>query len=227
VTLRAAIFDLDGTLLDTLADLGESMNEALGELGLPEHPLSAYRRFVGDGVTKLARRALPPERRDDETIARCIAGMRRIYGGRWDRKTVPYPGIPTLLERLAERGIALAVLSNKPDDMCRTVIARYFPATEFRAVVGARANVAHKPDPVSALEIARGLALAPREILYVGDTDTDMRTAVAAGMLPVGALWGFRDADELRASGASRLAKTPLDVIDLLSDDLSSEGAAG
>jgi len=216
VRRRGVIFDLDGTLLDTLADIGESTNQALAELGFPPHPLDSYRRFVGDGVPSLAKRALPPSHRDAESIARCAAGMRRAYAERWSRKTVPYPGIEALLDGLAERGVALAVLSNKPDEFCHVVIGHFFGSGRFRTVVGARPEAAHKPDPSSALEIARDLELEPREILYVGDTDTDMRTAVNAGMVAVGALWGFRDAEELSAAGARSLVRVPADVLDLL-----------
>lgn len=213
MTIRAVLFDLDGTLLDTLSDIGEAMNAALVELGYPPHPLDSYKRFVGDGVEVLARRALPAEHRDEEAVHACVAGMRRVYQVRADVDTRPYDGIPELLEVLRERGLALAVLSNKPDDLTRVVIDRYFGARCFDDVVGARAGVPHKPDPAAALEIAHRLSVKPSRFLYVGDTDTDMRTALAAGMCPVGAAWGFRSVDELTRNGARFIAETPKDVL--------------
>jgi phosphoglycolate phosphatase len=216
VRKRAVLFDLDGTLLDTLADLGESMNAALAELGAPGHALDAYRRFVGDGMQNLARRSLGAGRDDPETVERCVAAMRRIYGTRAMHKTRPYPGVPELLAELERRGVAMAVLSNKPDDLTNELIDAFFGARRFTAVRGARDGVARKPDPEAARDIALRLGVAPVEFLYLGDTDTDMRTAVAAGMEPIGALWGFRDAQELVSSGARALVREPADVLALL-----------
>jgi phosphoglycolate phosphatase len=213
----AILLDLDGTLLDTLADLGESMNEILASLGHPTHELEAYKRFVGDGVANLVRRSLPPAvATDEEVVERCVLAMRRIYGGRWDRMTRPYPGIPELLDALAGRGLAMAILSNKPDDLTRMVVARFLPAWPFAAVVGAKPDVPRKPDPTAALAIARALGREPSRFLYLGDTNTDMVTASAAGMYGLGALWGFRTADELLASGARALVEKPRNVLDHL-----------
>jgi phosphoglycolate phosphatase len=213
---RAVLFDLDGTLLDTLTDLGESMNAALVEVDAPEHPLDAYRRFVGDGMRNLALRALPPGHRDPHTLERCLAAMARIYQRRCALATRPYNGVSELLAELEHRRVPIAVLSNKPDDLTRHLIARFFGDRRFAAVIGAQPGMRRKPDPQAALEIAERFALPPVRILYLGDTDTDMRTAVAAGMVPVGALWGFRDAEELRASGAQALVAAPADVLPLL-----------
>jgi phosphoglycolate phosphatase len=214
---RAVLFDLDGTLLDTLADLGESMNEALGEIGIGAHPLEAYKRFVGDGMRTLALRSLPPERRDQRTVEHCVAAMLRVYGLRTDRKTRPFAGVPELVEELSKRAIPMAILSNKPEDLTRRLVERFFGAGRFAVVAGARGDAPRKPDPTVAVAIAKRLAVEPAEVLYLGDTDTDMRTAVAAGMYPVGALWGFRDAAELSASGARELVRAPADVLALLS----------
>ncbi len=212
---KAVLFDLDGTLLDSLEDLADSMNAVLRRNGHPEHPLEAYRYFVGDGVEALARRVLPEGHRDEAAIAACIEQMREEYKDRWDKKTRPYPGIPELLDALTERAVKLGVLSNKPDATTRTMVAALLPRWSFDDVVGARPEVPRKPDPAGALEIARRLAVAPAEFLYLGDTDTDMKTAVAAGMFPVGALWGFRDAEELTASGAKVLIEKPTDLLGL------------
>ena len=224
MSVRAVLFDLDGTLLDTLADIGESMNAALLELGLPTHSLHSYKRFVGDGVAVLARRSLPPERRDDPTIAACAAAMKRIYTARAVVKTRPYPGILELVAALRARGLALAVLSNKPHDLTGTVIDHYFGPGSFDAVLGASPDLPYKPDPTAALAIAERLGVSPADVLYVGDTDTDMRTAVAAGMYPVGAAWGFRPVAELTANGARFIAQEPHDVLRFL-DHAGKRGA--
>ncbi len=211
------LFDLDGTLLDTLQDLADSMNAVLSELGYPSHPLASYRYFVGDGVANLARRVLPGEAGRDETVVQEVVGrMRKEYGARWHQKTRPYEGIPELLEAARLRGAKLAVLSNKPHPATLEVISHFFPAVPFDAVLGARPQVPIKPDAGAALEVARILSRPPGDFLYVGDTNTDMQTAVAAGMYPVGALWGFREADELIAAGARTLVAHPRDVLSLL-----------
>lgn len=202
--------------MNTLEDLADSGNWALGQLGFAEHPVESYKYFVGDGVENLVRRALPAGRSDAATVARCAELMRDAYGRRWAEKTRPYPGIPELLDALVMRGMPMAVLSNKPDDATRLCVERLLPRWRFAAVVGAQASLARKPDPAGALLIAERLGHAPAQILYLGDTNTDMQTAVAAGMLPVGALWGFRTAEELTASGAQRLVGRPGELLELL-----------
>lgn len=213
---KAVLFDLDGTLLDTLEDLADSMNLVLARLGCPQHDVAAYKYYVGDGVKALVLRALPPDRRDEATVRQCIAAMRQEYGKRWAYKTRPYPGIPELLDTLTQRGIKTAILSNKPDATTQLVVAKLLPRWRFDAVVGQRDSVPLKPDPTAALHIAQTLGLEPTQFIYLGDTGTDMKTACAAGMYPVGALWGFRTADELTANGAKALIKTPLELLKLL-----------
>jgi phosphoglycolate phosphatase len=188
---RGVLFDLDGT----------------------GHPVEAYRYFVGDGTEILARRVLPPECRDERTTARCAAEFLAEYGRRWNNHTRPYPGIPGLLDGLAGRGIRMAILSNKKHELTELTVARLLPAWRFDAVAGARPDVPTKPDPTAAIRIAAGLRLPPREILYLGDTNTDMQTAVGAGMHPVGALWGFRTEEELRSSGARTVISRPQDLL--------------
>ncbi|HEY3323958.1 MAG TPA: HAD family hydrolase [Planctomycetota bacterium] len=215
MSYKAVLFDLDGTLLNTLDDLADSMNSALRELGCPEHPVNAYKHFVGDGVLTLAKRTLPNERLDDPTIQKAVTLMRAQYSQRWSAKTKPYPGILELLESLTARKIRCAVLSNKPDDFTKLMVAKMLSRGTFEHVAGARAGVPHKPDPAGALEIAKLMKLSPAEFVYLGDTNTDMRTAVSAGMFPVGALWGFREAKELSDNGAKVLVKEPREVLDL------------
>jgi phosphoglycolate phosphatase len=213
---QAVMFDLDGTLLDTLDDLADCMNTVLSRWGLPQHGREAYKYFVGDGVENLVRRALPELHRDEGRISEGVRAMREEYSKRWADKTRPYEGIPDMLNKLTARGVRMTVLSNKPDDFTRMTVDKLLSPWRFDRVVGVQPNGRKKPDPTAALEIAKELGIAPAHFLYLGDTDTDMRTAVAAGMFPVGALWGFRPAEELTANGARVLIPRPADLLELL-----------
>jgi phosphoglycolate phosphatase len=213
---KAIIFDLDGTLLNTIEDLTDSMNLTLSRFGFKGHDQETYKYFIGDGIETLVKRALPPESRLETIIDRVVAAMREEYSLRWDNKTRPYPGIPELLDALSQRGWPISILSNKPDDSTRMVVAKLLPRWAFAIVLGARLSVPKKPDPAAALEIAGLLHLAPDQFVYIGDTGTDMKTAVDAGMFPVGVLWGFRTAQELMAQGAKVLLEKPLDLLQYL-----------
>jgi len=206
VKFKAVIFDLDGTLLNTLEDLADSMNCVLERNRLPEHNLAAYRYFVGDGIEMLVRRALPFEVASENDFQRFVREMKSEYASRWLLKTRPYPGVPEMLAAFAAAGIAMAVLSNKPDDASNEIVKSLLPNIDFRIVLGATPERPKKPDPSAALEIASRLGISPEDFLFMGDTSIDMQTACAAGMFPVGALWGFRPAEELIASGAKVLA---------------------
>jgi phosphoglycolate phosphatase len=210
--IRGVIFDLDGTLLDSLADIGTAMNDALARHGLPPHPLSAYLQLVGEGIENLARRAAGEAAVD---VAALVATYRAAYAVRLEQKTRPYAGIPELLDALAHRGLSLAVLSNKREDFTVELVKRQLNRWRFAAVRGERQGVPRKPDPKAALELAAELGLAPVEIAFVGDTAVDMKTAVAAGMLPVGVLWGFRGREELKGAGARHLFTAPAEVLSL------------
>ncbi len=209
--VHGAIFDLDGTLLDTLADIAASMNRVLSSLGLPNHPEKAYRTFVGDGMSELVKRVLPPES-GSEVRKRCHSAMLREYGSSWAAQTAPYQGIREMLEFIAARGISMAVLSNKPHRFTVEMTRHFFPDTDFRIIRGADNSIPRKPDPAGALAIAADLGVSPENMLYLGDTATDMRCAVSAGMIAIGVTWGFRDAEELRANGAVRLIAHPMEV---------------
>ena len=211
------IFDLDGTLLDTIEDLADSMNQVLTDLGFPTHTLGAYKTFVGEGVETLIRRALPEDQLRPELLDQCLGAFREEYSRRWENKTRPYAGIPELLDHLTGMGLKMAILSNKQDYFTRIMVARLLPRWRFDPVFGARPSVPKKPDPAGALEIAEALQIAPDCFIYLGDTGIDMKTACAAGMIPVGVLWGFRPADELRAQGARWLIEKPGDLVPLLS----------
>jgi phosphoglycolate phosphatase len=213
---RGVVFDLDGTLLDTLEDLADSMNQVLLSIGLPVHPVEAYKGFVGDGVEMLVRRTVAPWELTDAQLDQVVAEMKRVYGERGDPKTQPYPGVPQLLDCLAERGLTMAVLSNKPHEAVLRLAARHLDRWPFSRIWGAQVGVPKKPDPTSALQLCTLLDIPAEQWLYLGDTSIDMSTASAAGMTAVGVLWGFRDAYELRASGAVHLIEAPLDLVPLL-----------
>jgi phosphoglycolate phosphatase len=224
---KAVLFDLDGTILNTLVDLADAMNASLAHFGYPPHPVEAYKYFIGDAVETEAKRALPasalaageagPESaRDIETIKKVAALSEQIYDKCWHKNTKPYPGIPELLSNLASRGLLMAVLSNKPDHFTKIMVEKLFPRGRFEIVRGALPDVPIKPDPTSALQIAKGLCIPPEQFLYIGDTNTDMKTAVNAGMFPLGVLWGYRTADELLAAGAKALVNNPADVLEIL-----------
>ena len=210
------IFDLDGTLLDTIEDLADSMNRVLSDLGFPTHTIGAYKYFVGEGVEPMIRRALPEDQLRPELLDHCLGALREEYSRRWENKTRPYAGIPDLLDHLSGMGLKMAILSNKLDHFTQIMVAKLLPRWKFEAVFGARPAVPKKPDPAGALEIAEALHLAPDHFIYLGDTGIDMKTASAAGMVPVGVLWGFRPADELRDQGARWLIEKPADLISLI-----------
>ncbi|MBI2831058.1 MAG: HAD family hydrolase [Chloroflexi bacterium] len=213
---KAVLFDLDGTLLDTLKDIADSVNIALACLGFPQHELEAYRYFVGEGRDVLAVRALPENRRDPITVRKLGDRIDEEYAKCWANNTRPYPGVTELLDALASKGIKMAVLSNKPHDSVELTVSGLLPQWRFEIVLGASPSVPKKPDPAGALRIAQSLDISPPDFLYLGDSGIDMKTATAAGMFPVGALWGFRTADELLSGGARALVQKPVELLQLL-----------
>lgn len=213
---KAVLFDLDGTLLDTLDDLATAANRVLAAQSLPVHPVDAYRTFVGDGVRTLVERILPPALRSPEKISDLVRAFEQEYSHNWRERTVPYPGIAAMLDQLTALGLPLCILSNKPDAFTRLCVEQLLPQWNFAPLLGQRPGIAKKPDPAAALEIATLLGLEPEDILYVGDSSVDMRTARSAGMDAVGVLWGFRTADELMAAGALHLIAQPLDLLSII-----------
>lgn len=209
---KAAIFDLDGTLLDSLQDLANSMNLVLESQGLPVYEIEKYKYFVGNGMYELAKRTLPPDKREESYVKYCHTLLKKEYEKRWADTTKPYEGIPELLDKLAALRYKLAVLSNKPHEFTLLVVNKLLLHWKFDAIFGERQGVPRKPDPAGALEIADLFGIPTNEFLYFGDTGTDMVTAKAAGMFAVGVLWGFRTADELLESGADLLIEKPLDI---------------
>lgn len=217
--IQAVIFDLDGTLLDTIDDIAEASNRVYGSRGLAPFSIEEMKRLVGEGAEELVRKAfaargLPAP--GDAEMAAIIRDYRLEYESCWRVHSRPYAGVPELLGGLARRGVKTAVLSNKAQRFTELMITDLLPAHRFDIVRGALPDVPLKPDPAPALAIAAGLGIAPAQCAFVGDTSIDMRTARAAGLFAVGALWGFRTAEELLSNGAEVLAASPENVLELL-----------
>lgn len=198
---RAILFDLDGTLVDSLTDIAGSLNHVLGELGYPQHKLDAVRRFVGEGARHLVQSAMP-DRSSELDIDRALALYKERYRTHLVVDTRPYDGLPALLDSLVARGAALGVVTNKPHAPAQELVQRLFAPDLFGVVVGDRPGRARKPDAAPALEAAATLGVAPERCLFVGDTAIDIHTAHAAGMIAVGVTWGLRDRAELEAARA-------------------------
>ena len=210
----AVIFDLDGTLINSLDDLADCANSVLEEKGFAAHPADAYRYFVGEGMETLIRRAAPAGT-DDECLRRLVGRMRECYGRGWAEKTRPYEGVVSMLQALSALSLPLAVLSNKPDDLTKATVRHFFPEIAFAEILGSPPGGRAKPDPALALGLAAAFGVRPEQVLFVGDSRTDMATATAAGMFPAGVLWGFRPAEELLAHGAKMLLEKPERVTEL------------
>ena len=210
------IFDLDGTLLNTLEDITDAANHALTSLGFPAHPLDAYRYFVGDGMKVLIAKILPPEVVEDEAVvAKFLAQYVEAYGRRWDRTSRPYPGVAELLTALASRNIKMAVLSNKPHAFTVKCVEKLLAPWQFSPILGQQDSIPRKPDPAGVHLIREAWHAESSDILYLGDTATDILTAKNAGCFAVGAAWGFRPESELREAGADRIAREPMEVLEI------------
>jgi phosphoglycolate phosphatase len=214
--MKAVLFDLDGTLLDTLADIASCANLVRAELGLPPHPADAYKHFVGDGLTELLRRAIPARHLRGPGLRARARRFEALYEEHAMDETRPYPGVARMLDGVARCGLPMAVVSNKPQRFTEACVEKLLGRWRFAAVRGARPKVPLKPDPAGPLAAARSMRVAPGAVLYLGDTSVDMKAARAAGMFAVGALWGFRDAAELRASGAQVLIRRPGELLSRL-----------
>jgi phosphoglycolate phosphatase len=219
---RAALFDLDGTLINASGDIAWSGNTLLQKHGYPTHPLAAYNRFIGDGVKALVTRILPEEARTPERIAEFTEQYRDLYASHWNVETYVYPGILDLIAGLGREKIRMAILSNKPHDFTMQCVKHYLPAEAFEIVQGGgNSSVGgdrfpNKPNPAAALHIAKSMGIPAGEFVYLGDTDTDMQTAVNAGMHPVGVLWGMRTREELALNGAKTLIREPKELFRML-----------
>ena len=211
---KLVIFDLDGTLLNTITDLAMATNQALEQLGFPTHSEEAYKIFVGNGIDILFERALPETERNAENILKMRALFLPYYQIHNSDFTAPYFGILNTLQTLKQNGIKLAVATNKYHEAAIEVMDNYFPEIEFDVVFGHREGYLPKPDPAIVFDILEFCKIDNKsDAIYVGDTSVDMQTAKNADMLAVGVLWGFRPADELKQNGADILIAKPLDLL--------------
>lgn len=202
---RLAIFDLDGTLLDTVADLANATNHALAHCGYPTHATEAYYQFVGNGINMLFCRALPEGERTEENIARIRELFVPYYNEHNADDSRPYRGIPELLDSLQKQGIQLAVASNKYQQATEKLVSHFFPTVRFVAVYGQREGIPIKPDPTVVGDILSIADMRHEDTLYIGDSGVDMETAYRAGVESVGVTWGFRNKEELEANHACHI----------------------
>ncbi len=210
---KLIIFDLDGTLLNTIADLAHCTNYALEQLGFPTHPTEAYPQMVGNGILKLFERALPEGAKTEENVLRVRTKFLPYYDVHNADYTAPYPGIPELLHTLHEKGCLLAVASNKHDAATRKLIESYFPDIRFAAVFGQREGIPVKPDPIIVHDILTLTGTPKEEVLYVGDSGVDMQTALNAGVTACGVSWGFRQRTELESFLPEFIVDTPSAIL--------------
>lgn len=210
---KAVVFDLDGTLVNSIHDLAASANHALEQFGYPRHPAEDYRYFVGDGIPVMLGRA-SGHAKDKEVISRLLPVFMAHYRVHFADRTAAYPGMPETLAALAAQGIGMAVVTNKAEEMARPVLETIYPGV-FRFIYGQRPGYAVKPDPTLTRLAMQDLKAEPEECIFLGDSGVDMQTAVAAGAFPAGALWGFRTAEELRENGAKVLLSSPQKLLEL------------
>jgi len=212
---RGVIFDLDGTLVNSLEDLADSMNTVLQSWSYPTHGTEIYKNLIGNGLQNLVRKALPETVKDEEVIMKCFGSMIEEYRNDCINKTKPYDGIIDLLDKLVSYNMKLSVFSNKADELTKRIVSSLLP-NYFEAIVGLSNEAYRKPNPAGALQISKLLDINPVDMVYVGDTGIDMQTANNASMCAVGALWGFREKDELISNGARYLLSKPSDLIRIL-----------
>ncbi len=204
---KAAIFDLDGTLLDTLDDLWDAVNHTMDTYGFPRRTRDEVRAFVGNGVERLLELSIPDGCADPH-FDEAVASYRAYYAAHSEHKTAPYPGVLDLIRRLISDGIAVSVVSNKPHGATVTLCAKYFP--DVTVVCGERESegIRRKPWPDTVFKAVDELGLTPADCVYIGDSEVDIRTAKNAGMDCISVLWGFRDEDELRREGGTTFVRT-------------------
>lgn len=215
--IKAVLFDLDGTLVDSLTDLADAVNQALEKKGYPTHPVEAFKYFVGDGIPKMIERALPEDKRDQNTIDEIRNDFSPYYTVHYADNTYAYDGMPELVNNLKAKGFTVAVVTNKAQDMADIVVKSLY-GDVFDLIFGKRDGIPAKPDPTAALMAMEQLRLKPDECVFIGDSGMDVATAVNSGAVPVGELWGFRKKDELLANGAKYIISKPQELLDIIEE---------
>jgi|YNPMSStandDraft_1061717.scaffolds.fasta_scaffold23964_1 phosphoglycolate phosphatase len=213
--INGVIFDLDGTLLDTIADLAYSVNSVLSRHGYRKHPVEAYKQFIGDGMTMLMQRAVG-DTRSDEEIAKLVAELKDEYAKNWNKETRPYPGIHELLQELSHKKITMSVFSNKSHEFTIAMVQYYFPDIAFSVILGLQDSIPRKPDPCGALLIARTMGIEPSQIAMIGDSVTDIQMAHSCGMYSIGVSWGYRPLDVLIQHNPHAIAHIPADIMQII-----------
>ena len=211
--IKLVIFDLDGTLLNTISDLAHSTNYALKQNGFPEHPVEAYRFFIGNGINKLFERALPENEKTEENVLRIRNTFIPYYDIHNADYTKPYDGIRELLTAMRLKGFTLAVASNKYQSATEKLIKYIFPDIFFIAVIGQREGMPVKPDPTIVYDILKIANVLPEETIYIGDSGVDMQTAANSNITSIGVTWGFRPREELEATGANYIVNHPKEIL--------------
>ncbi len=215
---KAVIFDLDGTLVNTIKDIANSMNRVLKQMNLPNHPIEDYRYFVGAGLKELCRRVLPQEMQNEENVLKFRELFNLDYDKNWHNDTTAYPGIEELLEYLFSQNKTIAILSNKPDKFCKLFVEHFFPEVEFAMVRGNFDNIPAKPHPAGGEYIINALQIKAQDVLFVGDSNIDIQTAINCKFTAIGAEWGFRTKEELEKAGADFIFANPYELLNFLKE---------
>lgn len=215
--IKAVLFDLDGTLVDSLIDLADGVNYALTQKGFSTHPVESFKYFVGDGIPKMIERALPEGNRDADTVNEVKNIFLPYYAIHYADNTYAYYGMPELVNRLKADGFIVAVVTNKDQNMANEVVTKLY-GNAFDLIFGKRDGIPAKPDPTAALMAMSELGVTPKECVFIGDSGMDVATAVNSGAVPVGELWGFRKEDELLANGAKYIISKPNQLLDIIEE---------
>ncbi|WP_321516617.1 HAD family hydrolase [Marinifilum fragile] len=211
--IKGVIFDLDGTLANSIEDIADSMNQVLEENNFPTHNYATYKTFVGRGIRSLVEKSLPLENRDLKELEKNFDRMMKVYDENCIVKTCLYPGIADLLDALSEKGIKISVFSNKANELTQKVVKVLLANWKLEYVLGAGGDIPRKPDPKGAILISEKMGIEPSELMYIGDSGVDMATAQNSGMHAVGVLWGFREMEELLTNGAQTILENPMDLM--------------